>query len=83
MDDPKIIDLKSQETPSTPQNLVMIITISQEGVEVKFPLMADAMATYGMLKVAEKAIDEFYRKNNASTIVKPKGSLMNYIRTKH
>lgn len=81
----EIIDLEKKEVKplDPPKYLEMLITISEKGCEVKFPLMFDAMATYGMLKVAEKAIDEFYARNKASTIVKPKGGMMNFLRTKH
>ena len=68
-----------------PKPLVMKITMRLDGtMEVSFDLIRNQMASYGMLKLGEKTLDNFYKSKSDSKIVKPsQHGIMNFVRRKH
>ena len=46
-----------------PNDIVMIIVLDRNGIcKVDFQFLADKIATYGFLKLAEKTLDDFYKR---------------------
>jgi len=67
---------------AAPEIVEMRISANQAGaINVSFPLLGDKVATYGFLKMGEKALDDYYA-NQKSKIIKPKGGMMNFVRSK-
>lgn len=75
------MSIEKPEIKPEPKPLIMTISLHPtEGCKVAFPMMNDKIITYGTLRVAEKALDEFYGKQNK--IVQPKGNIMDFARRK-
>lgn len=65
----------SEETkpsePQVPDKLEMVIVMFKDGsIQVKYPLLNNKLASYGLIKMVEKTLDQHYRELD-NMIVKP------------
>ena len=70
-----------KEEPVQSIEMRIVMEIGQP-LKVHFPMLADKMATYGFLKVAEKTLDDFYKRQE-SKIIPAKGNMLNWARRKN
>ena len=70
-----------KEEPVQSIEMRIVMEIGQP-VKVHFPMLADKMATYGFLKVAEKTLDDFYKRQE-SKIIPAKGGMLDWARRKN
>ena len=72
---------KPEEQKPETQPLIMQIEMSPEGlIKVTFPFLADKVATYGFLKMAEKTLDGHYAKLSQPKIVPARGGFRDLFR---
>ena len=69
-----------KEEPVQSLEMRIVMEIGQP-VKVHFPLLADKMASYGFLKIGEKTLDDFYKKQEFK-IIPAKGGIMDFVRRK-
>lgn len=64
-----------------PEKLEMTIVMFKDGaIQVKYPLLNNKLASYGLLKMAEKTLDQHYRELD-NMIVKPNnGNIIDFAR---
>lgn len=74
-------EILKKEEPPTSLEMRIVMEIGQP-IKVHFPLLADKMATYGFLKVAEKTLDDFYKRQE-SKIIPAKGNMLDWARRKN
>lgn len=69
------------EQNQMPEKLEMTITMFKDGaIQVKYPLLDNKLASFGLLKMAEKTLDQHYR-NLDNLIVKPNnGNIIDFAR---
>ena len=60
---------KEEQVESIEMSITM--NVKDGHFKVKFPFLIDSVATYGFLRMGEKALDQHYAKNNESKIVQP------------
>ncbi len=58
-----------------------IILFPDGSNQVHFPLLNNKLITYGVLKLAEKNIDNYYKEND-NKIIKNSGGIINFLRGK-
>lgn len=64
-----------------PDKLEMTIVMFKDGsIQVKYPLLNNKLASYGLIKMAEKTLDQHYRELD-NMIVKPNsGNIIDFAR---
>jgi hypothetical protein len=70
-----------KEDPVQSLEMRIVMEVGQP-LKVHFPLLADKMATYGFLKIAEKTLDNFYQRQE-SKIIPAKGNMLDWARRKN
>ena len=79
-------EVKKEEPvkPEETKPIQMMIEMSPDGkMMVHFNMLNDKVATYGFLKMAEKTLDRHYALIEQSKIIKPKGSIMDFVRRRN
>jgi hypothetical protein len=80
MSDDKV-ETTQESLPLEPRPVEMVIKlVPQSGFTVSFPLMADKVATYGFLKMAEKTIDKHYKVIEEKRITPIKQGVIDFAR---
>lgn len=65
------------------KSIEMVIRVEEgKGASVSFPKLDDKVLTYGFLKLGEKTLDKHYEQMEKSSIIQPKGGIMNFARNK-
>lgn len=77
-DNGKLEPVKPEETK--PIQMVIEMFPVDGKMMVHFNLLTDKVATYGFLKMAEKTLDRHYALMEQSKIIKPKGSILDFVR---
>ncbi len=73
-------EILKKEEPPTSLEMRIVMEVGQP-TKVHFPLLADKMSTYGFLKIAEKTLDDFYKRQE-SKIIPAKGNMLDWARRK-
>ena len=76
-----IEETKKEDIVEQPQTVEMTIILFNTGaIQVKFPLLNNKLAAYGLLKMAEKTLDQHYKKLDESLIKPADGGIMDFAR---
>ena len=77
MSEPEI----KHEVEKPDEKQVLSIFITKDGkVRVQGTIITDLMAFYGLMEVAKNCVTDMHREANKNKIVKPNGSIINFVR---